>query len=65
MMELAYISVDPSSCGGGRMCLLSGVASCELATAEMTHNNTTVEPPSEPMTTLGNMDRHTTIEALA
>ena len=28
-MELAYISVDPSSCGGSRMCMLSGVASLD------------------------------------
>ena len=46
------------------MCTLSGVAPCGLAPAELTHNNTTVEPPSEPMTMLGNMGRYTTIETL-
>ena len=64
-MELAYISVGPSSCGGSRMCMLSGVASYGLAPTELTHNTTTVEPPSEPMTMLGNMGRYTTIETLA
>ena len=43
-MELAYILVDPNSCGGSIMCMLSGVASSGLAPAELAHNNSTVEP---------------------
>ena len=37
-----YISVDPSSCGGSRICMLSGVASSGLNQAEVRDNNTTV-----------------------
>ena len=41
-IELAHAAVD---CGGSRlMCMLSGVASSELAPAELRDSNTTAEP---------------------
>ena len=76
-VEELEISVDPSSCGGSRVRMLSGVASSGVALAELTDNNTTVDntqlstqaviytvSPSEPMTMLGTMFRYTTIETL-
>ena len=38
--------------------MLSGVASSGLAPAELTHINTTVKPPSEPMTMFSDESVH-------